>query len=185
MKYNSTVKIRWMKKIALLLIVVAIIIFGIIIISMFRGNTTIVSGHTEEDSKNNSLSCSADNFDYPFFTYNNAVKSTTTVNIIFNEDEVRTISLLQKMSYEEPGQSNASEAVNHAAMNKSFGGTLGSDALNARYMVDDTSMNMSLFLDSKSLFDTAKKYFLIQDNLSGIDEYKTNYEKQGFNCKER
>ena len=156
----------------------------LLLVFSLQGKTT-TTGNYPDNISDHSMTCVVNNRKYPFFTYDKSDSQSTTINMIFNNDEIKNISLIHVMNYSSEEMITGSEAFNHAAMNKSFGSALGPDALGARYSKLDNAMKMSLFANNSDITDISAKYFLMDlDNANsrGINDYKKNYESKGFDC---
>jgi hypothetical protein len=160
------------------LIVVAVILF------MMQGKTTIV-GDTPGAEKSKAITCTIENAVYPFFEYTEADKKLTTVKVIFTKDNVDSISLTYRMSYEDEEALKRSEALNHSAMNNSFGSLLGPDALRVSYSTANKVFQMTLYATKSELNENSRKYFLMEAPLKGLNEYKTHFQTYGFECVEK
>ena len=144
-----------------------------------------VSGKYPEDVKDESIKCTSTTFTYPFFTYGNENSRALTISALFSEGTLKTISLQYELTYDDNTKVVASEAHNHAAMNKSFGGNgLNADALRAHYSKTNDKMIMSLYSNGNELAESQKKYFLLQGvNIdAGIEKIKDNYRQLGITC---
>ena len=174
-------KTNWMTAMGLALLIIAVLL---IIWFFLKGETRVSGGYPgAENSK--SISCTRDGLSYPFFTYDGAEKKTTEVNIIFNNENVGSISLIQKMYYDNTESATKSSTSNHVAMNNSFGSDLGADALGANYNVTDNVMRLSLYARGSDFNAATRKYFLADAQLKNMKDYEKHYEKQGFSCIEK
>lgn len=167
-------------------ILAAVII--ILLIFLMQGSTT-TTGNYPDNVSNKSLTCTTENIDYPFFTYDNAIKKTTEINILFSKDKLKSIALIYSLYYNDSRNIIGSEAHNHAAMNESFGAnSLNADAYNAQYAKLEDRMQMNLYATSNQVNSLALKYFLIDASddyiPSTIANYKTIYESNGMKCTE-
>lgn len=172
----------WLVSSGVFLCVLAIIS---LFVFLMRGNTTI-SGNYPENVKDNSIICNSDNFDYPFFRYDNSLEKNAKISILFNDDSFKSISLVYTLFYNNEIGAKTSETQNHAAMNINFGESgLGGDSFSAHYNINGNKMTMNIYATSSDLQAMhGNKYFLI-DNLpleSSIEQYKKHLEKQGFAC---
>lgn len=170
-------------KVALTLIILVIVVASVTILYfLLRGNTTVT--HTAIDNESSvSFTCTANNFSYPFFDYDESIKKETTVNVIFSDNnKLSSISLTEIMYYPNTAMAEKSSTLNHASMNKSFGSILGADALNANYNVSDSAMRMQIYANSSQYAEESKKYFLANDSEDNMRSLKRNFEKQGFEC---
>lgn len=158
----------------------------IILIIFLSSSKTTISGQYPDVKNNDTLTCKANGVNYPFFTYDNSVEKNIKINVLFVEDNVRSISLIYSLYYNDNSAIVASEAHNHAAMNINFANDgLKPDALGATYSRLDDNMKMSLFLYSSEFTDVSKKYILVDnENVlpKSIEDFRRNYEKQNFEC---
>ena len=163
-------------------------IFAVLVffVFMMQGKTT-TSGGYPENTKDGSIICNNNGLDYPFFRYDESIKKDTEITALFNDENLKSISLRYTLSYSNESLATTSEAQNHAAMNINFGNNqLEADAFSARYSKNGNKMIMNLYASQSDLKTTnGNRYFLL-DNLSidsSIEQYKDYYEKQGFICK--
>lgn len=163
--------------------IVLILVSIISIIWFFLSGQTIVTGDFDKNEYSTSLTCVAENLSYPYFKYDNTIKKETEIKAIFNNDnKIDSISLTQKMYYENADAAKGSEASNHASMNESFSSLLGPDALNVNYYVNDGVMRMSLYASKKEYSINSRKYFLIDAASETLDSIEKNYTNKGFGC---
>lgn len=178
---NKTIKKKQNNKVAIV-IVLLVVLLGVGILFLTQGSTT--TGQYPEDVRSESLTCVKDNIDYPFFAYDNATKKTAKIDIVFNQDKMKSIALTYSLYYNDSNSITASEAHNHAAMNKSFAASgLEADALDATYSKLKDRMQMTLYANQNS--DIANlKYFLIDRDITdyNLNSYKDYYISLGFNC---
>ena len=151
---------------------------------LLRGETKIVTKGPEITS-NASLICSIENYNYPFFTYDNSSNTATEITIVFDGDNIGSITLIHKSHYDDNSKASTSSSVNHAAMNRSFGSELGADALSANFNVSNGTMRMSLYANRDTLNVLSRKYFLIDSALSTRNQYEKYYTDRGFKCSEK
>lgn len=166
-----------------LLIILAI---GLMIWFFMHGETT-VSGNFPGKETSKTLVCKKDNVDYPFFVYDESSQKETKVDIIFSDNEVKTISLKHILHYDSENKISASEARNHAAMNKSFGQDgLGADALGISYTIGANKFAISLFINGDKLSSVTNKYFMADglSRKSSVEDYKKHYVSNGYSCSE-
>lgn len=171
----------WLLPVGLILLISIILL---VIWIMMQGKTTIV-GDTPGAEKSKAVTCTIENMDYPFFDYTEADKKTATIKAVFTKDNIDSISLTYKMNYDNKEAVKNSEALNHAAMNNSFGSVLGPDALGATYSTANKAFQMTLYASKSDLNENSRKYFLMEAPLKGLKEYKTHYENNGFECVEK
>lgn len=180
-KSKKRKKTDWLGTVGLSLILMA----AVLLIWFFLQGQTTVEGDWPGDVKDTSLSCSVDGMLYPIFEYDEAVSKKIETKLIFDNDELRTVSLTATMKYNNSDKVYASVSHNEAAMNRSFGASgLGANALSAVYSENSDSMVMTLYARASEYNEVIGKYFLsngIGKNAS-LETFKTKYETQGFSC---
>ena len=175
-------------KIIGIILIGAIIIACVVILVISMKGETKTSGQNPTSVASESLACESIETNYPITTYDNSVSKKLKIVTNFYNNKANAISLTYELFYNNTQQVTASEAHNHAAMNISFGKDgLGADAFNASYSKMENSMKMSLYINADNIEPISAKYFMLNtdstDNLPNtIQEYKTNYEEQGFIC---
>lgn len=171
--------INWSKWAGMTLIFIAIIL----ILMFFMQGSTIVSGEFPDTKKIESLSCVAENIDYPTFTYDNSKRKTIKVNVTFNNDDLQSISLVHTLYYNNDKEVTDSEALNHAAVNID---SKAADIFDAHYSKFSDAMTMTMYAERKNINNTNKKYAMLNliyvDNLDKAS-VKWNYETLGFDCR--
>ena len=170
----------WMIVLGMVLIFVAAIL---IFLFLVRGQTTITGGWPEPD-KAQSLMCEADGIDYPFFSYDISTEKKIKINVVFSSDQIDAISLRYILSYNNEQRAVSSEALNHIAMNDSFGKDgLGFDALGARYSIAGNSLQLSLYARGDEVNMISLPYFML-DSLgrNDIESVEQFYKNEGFRC---
>lgn len=176
------------KWLAFLGAVVAIVLLIAFIIVKMNGETTATGRH-QETTKEKTLQCYSNTFEYPYYSYDSATSHKTTINAIFSDDGLRNISLVYELNYNDAKSVSASESHNHASMNKSFAeSNLGSDSFSAHYTKTDSKMSMSLFADGSDLKNVSTlKFFLVEDvsDRSSMKQFEESYKRQGFTCEEK
>lgn len=146
------------------IVLMAISITSIVWLFM-RGQTVINNDHknftTTED-----ISCIGNGFLYPIFDFDEAYDKQLQINAIFDNNELYSISLVYRMTYDSDSKAERSEALNHAAMNNDFGiNGLYADSYNASYSRINNNFQMNLYANGNMINDTAMRYFML-DNLS-------------------
>lgn len=172
-------------KVTPIIIIAVCVAIIIALFFMLKGSTT-TSGKYPEDVVSTSLSCSKNDAFYPFFDYDNADSKEIKINATFNQDIIESISLIARLYYSSSDKIVSSEAVNHAAMNKSFGFALGPDALGASYAKLKDAFKMSLFAEKKDINADSARFLLISPDPElpqTMSDYRKNYEQQGYVCK--
>lgn len=167
--------------------IIGIILAAIIIvlsILLLNGKTT-TTGSYPDDISDESLTCTAENIDYPFFAYDNAIKKEAEINVLFSRDKLKSIALTYSLYYNNAQSITGSEAHNHAAMNISFGkNSMGADALNANYAKLEDRMRMNLYASGNEISNITLRYFFITtDNIpENVTTFKNIYQGIGFKC---
>lgn len=158
--------------------------FVLLIIFLLQGNTTISDEGGDVDITE-SITCSSDDFTYPFFKHNEANGSSIKINAIFDDSKLDTISLTYKLEYDEEEQAKQVSAINHASLNGHFkDDSLGADALGAHYSVTKGTMQLNLHAEASDITGITSKYFMI-DNTSGNHSKDTlikMFNNKGLNC---
>ena len=104
--------------------------------------------------------------------------------MLFDKDLLSSITLIYTAYYENDVLANQALTRMRADMNIDFGADLGADAFNANYGVNNNSARLSLYASDINLkTERERNYFLLSNNLAGIDTYSQNYENQHFDCK--
>ena len=165
-------------------ILAAVII--VLLIFLMQGSTT-TTGNYPENLSDKSLSCEAEGKDYPFYTYDNAIKKITKVDVLFSQDKMKSIALTYNLYYNDVTSITTSEAHNHAAMNKSFAadGLKVADAYNAKYARMEDRMQLNLYTTASDFDNIAKKYFLIDKDTeipTDMAGFENVYKKAGMKC---
>lgn len=147
-----------------------------------QGNTT-TTGTYPQNKVSQSISCITNNLRYPFFKLDSSINNTIKINILFNNKKLTSISLTSTMNYTDSKKAKVESDSHHWDMNESFrNATLGPDALSARYMANETEIQMSLYAASDDLNESTYKYFLLDSSSNNYDEYIKKYTNQNFNC---
>ena len=162
----------------------ALIFIAIILILLFfmQGSTTI-SGEFPDLEKTESLSCTAENIDYPTFVYDNSKRKTTKIDAVFKDGKLQSISLVHTLYYDNNKEIIDSEALNHAAVNID---SKAADIFDAHYSKFDDAMSMTMYTEYQNLNNSNKKYMmlnLVSINDLDFESVKQNYETQEFICR--
>ena len=178
------------RKIINIFIIIAII--GVLaccvvaIILRMNGSTTIVKSD-EADLSSETLTCESSSILYPIFSYDNSRTKKLIIISNFYGGKLNAISLEYTLYYDSADLITASEAHNHASMNKSFANSgLNPDSFSVNYAKMNDSLRTTLYVEGSDLNSASLKYFMIEDDvtLSSLANYQKNYESQGFICKE-
>ena len=168
-----------------LLLLLAVVI---VIILLLRGKT-ITTGKYPEDVRNESFTCVAENLDYPVFGKINTKKSLKITSVFEGEDALQSLSLVYTLYYGSRQEVTASEAHNHAVLNKALGAAgFSASKFNYKFALFDDHLTLQLFASSSDIDEMAAKFLMIATNDEGkidvktLKEYVKNYESQGFTC---
>lgn len=113
------------------------------------------------------------------------------VNAIFGDDaEVKSLSVIYSLSYSSPENAYGAEAMAHAEFNKTLAATgYDIDKFSNKFSRYENQLIISLSANKAELDELSAPYFLIKTNddfdfdSATIEDYKSNYESQGFSCK--
>lgn len=180
-KTKKKSKTDWLGSIGLTLILTAV---ALMIWFFLNGETTVEGGFPGSLS-NSSLSCQVANKKYPVFTADNSTRKKTEVKVLFSNDGMESISLIQTMYYPNIEESHTSKIINHSDMNMSFGKAgLSADAFNATYSEQSDKMVMTLYATKSEYNEIAAKYFLVNgtNKKSTINDFTEVLNSEGFNC---
>lgn len=172
----------WLRVLGAILIVVA---FILMVWFLVRGQTS-VSISNPEDIAVQSLNCTLSGVKYPMATYDGSVDKKITINAVFENSKIDSISLVYLLNYDDPSLPKKSETVNHAKMNEAFSESgIRGDTLSANYSYDTEYFRLSLYARGGAYGYNTARFFMLDAALSSMDEIKANYEKQGFSCVEK
>lgn len=164
-----------------------LIIFVVIIIWLLRGRTT-TTGQYPANITNESLSCSSSAIEYSKISKRSAKSTELKITMVFSgAEKLVSGSLRYILHYDNHSEAVGSEAVNHA----NFGTELASRNLeftefDNKFTILDNILEVSLRTPASGIDEFSADYFLIdiKDRLpETLEEYKKNYESQGFACK--
>ena len=171
---------RYLGVVGVFLIIIAIVLF---IIFLLRGQT-VISGGWQGSEETQSITCESSNIDYPLFRDNNSTTKNTKIRAIFGNDNLKTISIVYTLFFDEPTQASRSEAQNHAEMADHFNeDKLGVDALGISYSINNDKLVTTMVASANQINDKTLKYFLLnyKNNLTQKD-IEQSYINQGFTC---
>lgn len=161
------------------------IIAAVVLIAIFmlRGETTSIDSGSIETAQ--SLACKGDNLIYPYSEGIDAEKRSLKINVILNNDELSSVSLIYKIYPKDASAIQQNTTNLHIAVNKSFGESgLGTDALGATYSSLADSVQMTFYAEARSINGVTAKYFLLE-NTSGNyvkDAIMQAYSNKGLSC---
>ena len=164
----------------ILLIILAIVA----LLCLFMKGETKISGEWLGTESTESIACHITNKVYPFYTYDNSKSKETEVNIIFNNNKIQSMSLVNILYYDDEKTAIDSENLNHIAMNDSFGANgLKFDDLNLKFAKFDGGLQMNIYSDSVN--GASAKYFLLDREYLDSDEptIQKFFENNNFKCK--
>lgn len=169
--------------IGLALITISMILF----LLFFLKGQTKVSGAFPADVLSEALQCTSDKSIYPYFETGEELGIKNTVNAIFSNNRMSSISLISYYSYNDKDKANASYNTSHAKLNTAFNSAgFEADAFNASFANLGTDVKMSLYATYGDLSPKAGTFFMLQDydmREISIDTLSKAYEQNGFTCK--
>ena len=168
---------KWFILIGTILIISSIILT---IWFFMRGQTT-VTGNYLQNERSISISCKNERIEYPFFSYINTNNKKMTINLIFNDEHMQSASLTYELMFTNESDATKSETINRASMNKAIAAFGLNGILSPNYSYNSTSMHMNLYV-SKTDFEKAKKFLLLDNTDSDIKTIIKSYENLGFAC---
>lgn len=182
MKNNRKIPISLILPAGIILVVV--ILFVSLLFAMRGENITV--GAWPETESTDSLSCSSNNVEYPFFKYDNSTKKKMEVSMIFENSILKSTSLLYVLYYPNVEEVNRSNAINQNAMGRNMGENgFSTTAFNINYQILADSLQMSLFMKSDEITDESSKYLLLDSiDTRGLTKtaLKNAYSNKGFAC---
>lgn len=176
------------KKIIGIILTTTILAACIVSVIILMQGETKTSGQNPANVEGKTLVCESTGISYPITTYDNSTNKDLRIILNSYNNKIDTIYLAYELFYNNSQQIVASEAINHADMNTSFGkNSLGADAFNAHYSKMENSMKMTLYAKADEINPITAKYFMInardtEEIPNNIQEYQNNYEQQGFAC---
>lgn len=145
-----------------------------------------MSKSTREDNEYVSLTCEANNFDYPFTYYDYSLDKDISITIIFEDSKLKSIALLQNLYYDNNEKIKDSYNLNYSGISLTMSDMgLKKGDLAEHFSQESGKMVMSFYIPYKKISRETKQYFLIEDidiETNPINEYKHFYENIGFNC---
>lgn len=172
-------KTSWFTAAGIILVLVAFVL----ILSFFMRGETKVDGNWAVE-QTSFLTCEIVGTGYPFFEYDNSYKKTIKINSTFNNDDIKTISLMYILEYNNEKNIIDSENLNHVAMNNNFAkDDLGFDALGLKFSKFSNGLQMSLFVNADQINNKTTKYFILDEvGFISPENMQKIYEIQGFIC---
>lgn len=158
----------------------------ILILSFFMQGETKTNGNWTIE-QTGFLSCEASGINYPFFRYDSSHRKSIKINSTSDDENIKTISLMYVLEYNNEKSIVDSENLNHIAMNENFAKDgLGFDALGLKFSKFSNGLQMSLFINANQIDDKTAKYFML-DKMGDITSTKMqeSYEAQGFICQRK
>jgi len=174
----------WPLLIILLIVIAIIILLGWL---LTRDKVTVTGSNPEVDSAD-SITCKNTDSSYPFFTYDNSIKKSTEVILVFSDGKLDKLSFAHTLYYSDDAEAKKSESINHAAFNTATQEAgLGPDILTAHYSTSSNNLRLTLHADIEDINAKNVKYLLL-DGVSGNNYTKSNvqnnYKNNGFKCNE-
>ena len=145
------------------------------------------TGENSEAVHISSLTCTADDYLYPFLVFDNANKKDFRIVVSFEGEKIKSASLQQMLYYDDSDLIKQSEGENRAAMNMSFSENgLDPDALDANYAKLKDGIKISFYGSFERDGKTGMKYFLLDESKEyNINSAKQSYEALGMNCESK
>ena len=167
-------------------IILFLIAFVLLVLFFMKGQTT-TKGEFPEDVVSEAIACSSKSIQFPYFTYDNSIGKEMKVNVIFENNNISSISLIYDLKYDNESKSLESYNINHSALNTYFGqNSLESDALGAVFANLGSEMKLSLYASGDELNVNTAKFFMVPEGVNlgaGIEILMGQYEKSGFTCR--
>ena len=162
-----------------------LLIIILIIIWLLRGSKT-TSGRYPENIKNESLSCVSNTAIYEKANERIADKRELKINAVFyGGNKLSSIGLIYTQDFDNDGDAYAAEAILHAQFYRGLQ-NMGYEhsRFNNKFSLMNNVLVLTLRTDANEIDDSTKDYFLIgsDNSLTTLQEYRTNYESQGFAC---
>ncbi len=180
MRYQR--KINWKISVGISLLLTAAVLF---VLFFLRGETTVTK-KVEEAKKSATLTCEADGLVYPFFEYDESIKKTLKVNVVFKGNGLDTIALIYKLYYNDTKKITDSENLNRVAMSKNFDNDgLEFGALGSQYSKAKDLLQFSLYASGDQINNVSVKYFMSSGAEEGVDllgSMRREYESKGLKC---
>ena len=177
---------RVLKLLGFLLFLLIIIL---IIIWLLRGKT-VISGNYPENVRNESLTCTATALTPPKIDSIDSTSKELKINAIFKEtSELKSISFVYTLQYSSDDEAYKAEAKSHAFFNKALAASGYSvSKFNNKFARYDDRLIISLYAEKNTIDPISAPYFMIALNddgevgLESIEDFRKNYEAQGFIC---
>lgn len=179
-KYNSR---KFFAFGGLLLLTVAVVLFVLFLLS---GEVKFVR-QEQEEVLSKSLACRASDVKYSFFKYSDYLENSTKVNILFEDNKLKSISFLYISDYIDNVSLKNSKDINESSMKESiYEDGINDQDLSITYSYYDNKMSLSLYAIGDGFNAKVSKYFLLEglNHESKINSFIEKYEKQGFSCEE-
>lgn len=167
--------------IALVLIVVAVILT---MLFSLNGETVYTSSDGDAEVVY-SLACESDKVVYPFSAKDGAERRNLKIKAIFENDKLRTISLVYKVYSDDDSEIQRIGVDNRVVVNQFFAeDNLPADALGVTFSSLNDSAQISFYANANEVNSSSARYFLL-DGMNGA--YKRNavarrYNEKGLDC---
>ena len=166
-----------------------LLIITLIIIWLLRGSKT-VSGQYPENVKNESLTCISKTIIPPRIYYIDSKEKELRINAVFNgTDNLKSLSLIYTLNYDDVESAYAAEAKGHAEFNKTLASSnYPVDKFSNKFARYDEKLIISLSASKIELDGISASYFVLdlgknrEMDLETLKDFKKNYESQGFLC---
>lgn len=162
----------------------ALIAIVLVFLFIFNGTTTFVSGGVDVENEI-SVSCTGNDYSYPFFTFDSSSGRDIKINALFDGEKLETIMLTYSMTYPNSSLAEESRNINHAAMNDAFRkDSLSSDYFDARYSLFDNTFQLTLYARKNMLNGITSKYFLLGETRGTLkkDTVTKALNNSGLDC---
>ena len=186
-KKHKRKRMKYHRFLILFFFLLFILIVILILIWLLRGSKTI-SGQYPENVKSESLECVKDDIQYNKIDEVKPDNSQLQISMIFRgHQELSSIYLKYFLAFSDDVEAYSADAIANAQFNVGLSAR-GFDAgkFNNKFTLMDNTLTVTLHASPSEIDEYTKDYFLIDsETLSSVNEYKDNYEKQGFSCSEK
>ena len=165
--------------------IILIIAAALFLILFFLKGETTIDNSSMGVTKSESLVCTNEGILYPFFTYDETAQRTMKVNVVFQNDELSSLSLIYTSYYDDMDKIGKSININQVNMNKIFiDDGLAFDALGLYFSKMSNGVQFGLYAKANEINNISKKYFLLDSYDDGLarEEIMQKYISKGFNC---
>ena len=175
------------KFLKLFFFLLSLIIIVLIIVWLLRGSKTI-SGQYPENVKNESLECISNELTYPKAGAVDSSEKELKINALFSgKEKLSTIYLTYTLNYSTESEAISVEAISHADFNRKLGKAgFSAGKFNNKFTILKDRLVISLYGTASDLTEYTGEFFMVNEKETfptTLEEYKENYERQGFACK--